>query len=83
MVKVIKFTDEDDKKAWELIVKQRLSGLYLGHYTYALDEKKIEEIERAGIPFEEMDSSLAPNPASQGERGPLSSLVTPLRSGNR
>jgi len=68
MVKVVRFTNEDDKKAWEVIVKKRLSGLYLGNYTYALDEEKVEEIEKAGIPFEEVDASLAPDLTSRGQR---------------
>jgi len=57
--RVIRVSEENDRKLWELILKKRMSGRAIDQYTYIFTTDQLRLIKRAGIEFEEIKPELA------------------------
>lgn len=57
--RVIRVSEENDRKLWELILEKRMSGRALDPYTYVFTTDQVRLIKRAGIEFEEIKLELA------------------------
>lgn len=56
---VIRVSEENDRKLWQLIFKERWSGTCLDPYTYVFTTDQMRRIKKAGIEFEEIKPELA------------------------
>jgi hypothetical protein len=51
---VIRVSEENDRKLWRLIFKERWSGTCLDPYTYVFTTDQVRRIKEADIDFEEL-----------------------------
>jgi hypothetical protein len=51
---VIRVSEENDRKLWRLIFKEKWSGTCLDPYTYVFTMDQLQRIKKAGIVFEEI-----------------------------